>query len=112
MSETIVTRRHALQTGGLAAIMAGLLGTATTPAVAAEPALLIDRAEALLLEVAEILSQMGERDQNNVGQVLVELGYAAGLRADLIGDAIDQALTYIGPGRRVMDQIFGDHSAG
>jgi hypothetical protein len=34
---TTVSRRSALRTGGLAAIMAGLLGTTITPAAAAEP---------------------------------------------------------------------------
>ena len=38
MSDTTLTRRSALRTGGLAAIMAGLLGTSTAAPASAQPA--------------------------------------------------------------------------
>jgi len=48
MLDTTVPRRAALRTGGLAAVMAGLLGTPTT--VAAEPAPTIDLVSVLCAE--------------------------------------------------------------
>jgi hypothetical protein len=55
MNEPTITRRSALRTGGLAAIMAGLLGTTTARASAAEP---INPAEELIavLKRAESLA--------------------------------------------------------
>jgi hypothetical protein len=66
-----VSRRRAIGAGTLAAIAAGLLGTALAEAAPQTPAPidvpLIDQAEALLLELAAILPQLSDRDVCNVG---------------------------------------------
>ena len=103
MPEDTISRRSALRTGGLAALAAGLLGTAGTAPVTAEPAPTIDHAVALLAEVERIsLYHRGERDQNNVSQECERLSRILGL-ADPIAAAAEWPRKT--GDNRVMDRI-------
>lgn len=78
---TTVTRRRALRTTGTLFLGAGLMGTAGAPPVAAALPPTIERAEALLLELEQMMIQL---DAAGVCDVTVELD-----RLSLIGGAYD-----------------------
>jgi hypothetical protein len=66
---------------------------------------LIDQAEALVLQLEDLLLRMADRDRSNLGHLLDILGQAAGLREDLVAEELERMHGYIGPGNRVMGQI-------
>ena len=112
MSETTISRRRALRTGGLAAIAASLLGTTTTaPGAGQTPAPTIDEAERLIVDLARILPHLSKRDGSNVGHVPDQLGRAAGSSARHLAQAVADALEDIGPGNRVHDRMDRDVAA-
>jgi hypothetical protein len=108
MTDTI-TRRRALGAGAIATIAAGLLGTTTAEASPLPPvandAPLIDQAEALVLQLEDLLIRMTERNRNNLGQLLDMMGQAAGLREEMVFEGLEDMHAYMGAGNRVMDQI-------
>lgn len=114
MTETAITRRAAIRSGtlgALAASVAGLLPSTPAPALAAPELPLIDRAEALVLQLEALLLAMTERDRNNLGQLLDMMGQAAGRRDDLVAEGLEDMHAYIGPGNRVHDQMDAEEAA-
>jgi hypothetical protein len=90
------TRRSALTTGTLF-LGAGLLAVTAAPD--------IDRAEALLLEIRDIILRLDERHAGDVGHVLNLMGRAAGLAEPGFSEVLAKIDEHVGPGNRVMDRI-------
>ena len=101
---TPVTRRRAIGTGTLF-LGAGLLAVAGSRPVpvAAEHAPTIDHAEALLLEIIDIIPHLSERDRDNICHVLDLAGQAGPLRD--FAESLEDARDAIGPGNRLHDVL-------
>ena len=123
-------RRAALSTiirGGLAAMVATLTRPSTTHAhqdeprtvrltpfaepVAAAPVPDMDRAEALLLELAGILPHLSERDVSNVNHVLDQVFRATEGGPDRVAARLADDPLEVGPGNRVHDRIDREQAA-
>jgi len=72
---------------------------------AANDVLLIDRAEALLVELQAILLRLDGRHQTNVGTNLEILACAAELREDLVPAYLAEHPLMIGEGNRICDEM-------
>jgi hypothetical protein len=112
-----ITRRSAIRTGGLAALaatVAGIAGPAlpvagvadSTPLPpAANDVPLIDRAEAMLVELQQIMLDIDSRNRTNIQVNLEHIARIGEVREDLIPQTLEDYPLMIGEGNRACDEL-------